>query len=128
MLRTLKIRHYGPVCDVSETGLYFQTEKGCGDHLHQFLTLQCRVRIENHLSCRCMYFKQAGYLKIYMDTNSPSIFSDTKLYPPLHFHGFQAKQKSSYVQFSRRLISKTTAATPPGESTLLKFCQNVYNG
>ena len=22
MLRTLEIRHYGPVCDVSETGLY----------------------------------------------------------------------------------------------------------
>ena len=127
MLRTLEIRHYGPVCDVSETGLYFQAEKGCGDHLHQFSMLQCQVIIENHLSYRCMYFKQAWYLKTYMDTNSPSIFSGTKLYPPLHFHGFQAKQKSSYVQFFKTSHFKNNCSNSPGESILLKFCQNVYN-
>ena len=29
MLRTLEIRHYGPVCDVSETGLYQKMYVGC---------------------------------------------------------------------------------------------------
>ena len=36
-----------------------------------------------------------------------NIFSGTKLYPLLHFHRFEAKQKKS-----SRLISKTTATTP----------------
>ena len=48
-----------------------------------------------------------------------NIFSGTKLYPPpLHFHGFQAKQKIHMFNFSRRLISKTTAATP----MISRFC------
>ena len=35
-----------------------------------------------------------------------------KIIPPLHFHCFQAKQKFHRFNFSRRLITKTTAATP----------------
>ena len=35
-----------------------------------------------------------------------------RVIPPLHFHCFQAKQKFHRFNFSRRLISKTTAATP----------------
>ena len=56
-------------------------------------------------------------------------FSGTKLYPlpPLHFHGFQAKQKFHMFKFSRRLISKTTETTLPDKSISLKFCQNVFN-
>ena len=41
-----------------------------------------------------------------------SIFSGPKLYNPLHFPGFAVKQKIHMFNFSRRLISKTTAATP----------------
>ena len=42
-----------------------------------------------------------------------NIFPGTNLYPTLHFHGFEAKQKKNrMVSFSRCLISKTTAATP----------------
>ena len=54
------------------------------------------------------------------------IFSGTNLYLPLNFHGFQAKQKNRMLNFSRGQISKTAAATP-GESILLKFCQNMSN-
>ena len=56
-----------------------------------------------------------------------NIFSGTKLYNPLHFRGSEVKQKIHMFNSSRRLISKTTAATPPGELILLKFCQNVPN-
>ena len=41
-----------------------------------------------------------------------NIFPGTNLYPPLHFHGFEAKQKICMFDFSRRLNLKTTAATP----------------
>ena len=41
-----------------------------------------------------------------------NIFSGTKLYSSLHFHGFEAKQKIRMFDFLRPLISKTTAATP----------------
>ena len=37
MLRTLEIRHYGPVCDVSETGLYHEAELGYGNYSVRFL-------------------------------------------------------------------------------------------
>ena len=40
-----------------------------------------------------------------------NIFFGPKLYP-LHLPGFQAKQKIHMFNFSRYLISKTTAATP----------------
>ena len=40
--------------------------------------------------------------------------------PPMHFHGFEAKQKIRMFNFSRRLISKTTAATP----LVNGFCSN----
>ena len=43
-----------------------------------------------------------------------------KIIPPLHFHCFQAKQKFQRFNFSRGLISKTTAATP----LVNRFCQN----
>ena len=35
-----------------------------------------------------------------------------KIIPPLHFTGFQAKQKIHMFNFSKGLISKTAAATP----------------
>ena len=41
-----------------------------------------------------------------------NIFPGTNLYPPLHLHGFEAKQKICMFDFSRRLNLKTTAATP----------------
>ena len=40
------------------------------------------------------------------------VLPGTNLYPHMHFHGFEAKQKICMFNFSRRLISKTTAATP----------------
>ena len=55
-----------------------------------------------------------------------NIFFGPKLYPPLHFPGFQVKQKIHMFNFSKHLISKTAAA-PPVELFLLKFCQNVTN-
>ena len=39
-----------------------------------------------------------------------NIFFWHKIIPPLHFHSFQTKQKNHMFNFSRRLISKTTAA------------------
>ena len=41
-----------------------------------------------------------------------------QIYASLHFHGFEAKQIFRVFNFSRCLISKTNAATPPGESIL----------
>ena len=40
------------------------------------------------------------------------ITSDPKLYSPMHFPGFQAKQKAHMFNFFRHLIYKTTAAIP----------------
>ena len=56
-----------------------------------------------------------------------NIFSATKLYLPLRFYGFQAKQKNSYVLFFETSHFKNNCSNPPGESVLLKFCQNVSN-
>ena len=41
---------------------------------------------------------------------------------------FQAKQKNSYVQFFETSHFRNNCRNPPGESILLKFCQNVYKG
>ena len=41
-----------------------------------------------------------------------NILPGTDLYLTLHFHGFEAKQNIRMFTFSRRLISKTIAATP----------------
>ena len=54
-----------------------------------------------------------------------NIFPGTDLYPPLHSHGSEAKQKNSYVQFYEMSHFKNNCSNPPGESILLKFCQNV---
>ena len=58
-----------------------------------------------------------------------NIFSGINLYLPLHLHAFEAKQKFRTVfDYSRRLISKTTAAAPlPGKSILPELYQNVSN-
>ena len=54
-----------------------------------------------------------------------NIFSGTNL-SSLHFHDLKRNKRIRLFNFSRRLISKTKAATPAG-SILLKFCQNVSN-
>ena len=45
--------------------------------------------------------------------------------PPLSFHGFEGKQKNLYVQFFKMSHFKYNCSNPPGESVLLKLCQNV---
>ena len=55
-----------------------------------------------------------------------NIFSGTKLYLSLHFHGFQAKQKFICSIF-RDVSLQKELQQPPGELILLKFCQNVSN-
>ena len=47
--------------------------------------------------------------------------------PSLHFPGFQVKRKDSYIQFFKTSHFKNSCSNPPGESILLKFCQNVTN-
>ena len=54
-----------------------------------------------------------------------NIFPGSNLYSPLHFHGSEAKQKNLYVQFFETSHFKNNCSNPPGESGLLKFCQNV---
>ena len=57
-----------------------------------------------------------------------NIFSGRNIYPLLHFHFFQAKQKNSYVLlFETSQFKKKKTAATPGESILLKFWQNVSN-
>ena len=65
-----------------------------------------------------------GKKSLFMPEN---IFSGTKLYPSLHFHVFQAKQKNLYVEFFKTSHFKNNWRNPPGESILLKFSQNVSN-
>ena len=50
-----------------------------------------------------------------------------KFIPPLHFHGFEAKQETLYAQFFKMSHFKNNCSNPPGESISLKFCQNVSN-
>ena len=42
-----------------------------------------------------------------------SIFSGAKLYLPLHFHGFEAKQKNSYLQFFEMSHFENSCSNPP---------------
>ena len=56
-----------------------------------------------------------------------NIFLWINLYPLLHFHGFEAKQKTSYAQFFKTSHFKNNCSNPPGESILLKFRQNESN-
>ena len=56
-----------------------------------------------------------------------NIFSGTKLYPSLHFHGFQAKTKEFMCLIFLDVSFQKQLQKLPGESILLKFCQNVSN-
>ena len=76
--------------------------------------------LKTHLSRFDIYSPEPSKTReksLFMPEN---IFPGTNLYPSLHFHGFEAKQKNSHVQFSRHLISTTTAATP----LVTRFCYN----
>ena len=65
-------------------------------------------------------FKQNSTKITFMPEN---IFPGINLYPLLHFHGFEAKQETSYAQFFKTSHFKNNCSNPPGESILLKFCQ-----
>ena len=69
-------------------------------------------------------FKQNSTKITFMPEN---IFPGINLYPLLYFHGFEAKQETSYAQFFKTSHFKNNCSNPPGESISLKFCQNVSN-
>ena len=48
-------------------------------------------------------------------------------YTPPAFPWFSSKTKKSYVQFFETSHFRENCINPPGESILLKFCQNVSN-
>ena len=56
-----------------------------------------------------------------------NIFLGPKLYPVLHFPGFQVKENNSYVQIFQTSYFKDSCSNLPGELILLKFYQNMTN-